>query len=142
VKKFIVAGIVASALVLTGCGAGSGVNNSNSTYDGGFSDFDVDMNNRSAYNDRTYCGGDTYVPLGFDEYTCEDKDHKRKKAATKRPSVILPKRVTPAPAQQQKAPTQQKQNSVPPQKNPYTGTKPQQPAPKAPSAPKAPAKTK
>lgn len=125
-KKIIVAGIAAAALMLTGCGA-SGYDGYSTN--GGWSDSDWDLNNPSIYNNNTYCNGGTYNPMPNNQYSCYRNGVTS--SPSPRPQPIVP------PKSAQKAPV------APAQKPPAQNSAPKAPAqaPKAPAAPapKAPA---
>lgn len=122
-KKFVVAGFAALAVVLSGCGAGNGGYSTN----GGYTSTDWDMNNPSLYNNNTYCSGGTYNPLPNNQFSCV------------RNGVTTPPSARPKPIEPPK--TQQKAPVAPVQKAPaQQAPKPAAPAPKAPApAYKAPA---
>lgn len=119
-KKIVVAGIAAAALMLTGCGA-SGYDGYSTN--GGYSSSDWDMNNGSMYNNNTYCGGGTYMPMANNQFACNRNGVISTPSA--RPVPIVP------PKSAQKAPVAPPAPKAPAQA-------PKAPAPKAP-APKAPA---
>lgn len=100
-KKIILAATAAAALALTGCGAA----NNGYAPNGGYSDWDWDMNHSSSYNNQTYCKGGVYKPLPGNRYQCTIKG--RTSAPAARPKLIVP------PKSQQKAPVQ-RANPAPP----------------------------
>jgi hypothetical protein len=110
-KTLALTGIaIAGALALAGCGT-SGYDGYSTN--GGWSDSDWDMNNPSIYNNNTYCGGGTYMPMAGNQYSCKRNGVTSTPSA--RPAPVIP------PKSAQKAPVKA-------------------PAPKAPApAPKAPA---
>lgn len=104
-KKFIVVGIAALSLALTGCGAGNGY-----PPNGGYTSADWDMNNPSMYNNSTYCNGGTYNPLPNNQFSCF-QNGTTTKPSTRPAPVVPPKTAQKAPvkpaAPVQKAPVQQ-----------------------------------
>ncbi|QFG12903.1 hypothetical protein PBI_MIMI_181 [Arthrobacter phage Mimi] len=109
-KKIILAVTAAAALALTGCGAA----NNGYAPNGGYSDWDWDLNRSSSYNNQTYCKGGVYKPLPGNRYQCTIKG--RTSAPAARPKLIVP------PKSQQKAPVvKQNSNPAPPKKSSSSG---------------------
>lgn len=129
-KKTIVVGIAVLSLTLTACGNESFNDRGQAPAAPAYSEADRNPNNRSVYNDNTYCNGHTYVPLPGDEYQCEDGDHSGIIILphTSRSKYTMAPKLT-APSTKPKAP------AVTAPKAPAQAPKPAAPAPK-PAAPK------
>ena len=92
-KKFSLIGLaLAGSLVLAGCAPEveyKGPRPDRVAPVSGVSEADQDLNNRSSFNDKTYCNGDTYVPLPNNEFQCEDQDSKKHKVAPSKKSSAI-----------------------------------------------------
>jgi hypothetical protein len=126
-KRIVLALAASAALALTGCGVG---NYDGYSTNGGYSDWDWDLNNSSDWNNRQYCHGGRYNPLPNNQFTCTTN------GVTTIPSP-RPQQVVP-PRNQQRPPQQTNRTAPQQQKPPAQAPKPQAPRP---AAPKAPAKS-